>query len=67
MVVSWYSAYLCEIRPFILEGFCSSFYVLFKSSLIDIREVDEITVNECNLLVSDIFLFYIAEDVMMKL
>jgi len=61
------SAYLCEVGPFIFEGVCPAFEILFQSWFIDFWVIGKVAFDVGDLLKADIFFFDIAECVQMEL
>lgn len=59
--------YLCEIRPFIFETSSPPFGVLLETSFTNLWIICEITLNKGYLLITDIFLFDIAQNIVMEL
>jgi len=59
--------YLCEIRPFIFETSSPAFGVFLETSFTNLWIICEITLNIGYLLVTDIFFFDIAQNIVMEL
>ena len=67
VIVGRRDAYLSKIDPFVLERFCPSLDILFKSSFAYLRVVHEIAVNKGYLLVGHILVLNVAQNIVVKL